>query len=85
MYAYTYIHILYVCMYSHIHMHTCTYMQILVTELPSLLSELREDDVVLGSLRTLPVSPSDVWKAALDEAMKRAIAQVWFFFLLCVP
>ncbi len=38
--------------------------QILLREMPLLLSELRDEDIALGSLRSLPLSPAQVWKTA---------------------
>ena len=37
------------------------YAQILLRELPLLLSELRDEDIALGSLRSLPLSPAQVF------------------------
>ncbi len=34
--------------------------QILLREMPLLLSELRDEDIALGSLRSLPLSPAQV-------------------------
>lgn len=48
------------------------YAQILLREMPLLLSELRDEDIALGSLRSLPLSPAQVWKTAVEEAMEKA-------------
>uniref|UniRef100_A0A6U4S2Q5 Calmodulin n=2 Tax=Hemiselmis andersenii TaxID=464988 RepID=A0A6U4S2Q5_HEMAN len=50
--------------------------QILLQELPPLLSELREEDIALGALRSLPLSPGQVWGEAVRIAMERAVARV---------
>lgn len=46
--------------------------EILMRELPSLLSELREEDIALGSLRSLPLSAAQVWKVAVNSAIATA-------------
>eukprot|EP00960_Hanusia_phi_P052374 761416-Hanusia_phi.AAC.4 len=48
------------------------YAQIFLKEMPLLLSELRDEDIALGALRSLPLSPDQVWQAAVDEATKKA-------------
>eukprot|EP00290_Baffinella_frigidus_P005813 CAMPEP_0180133052 /NCGR_PEP_ID=MMETSP0986-20121125/9326_1 /TAXON_ID=697907 /ORGANISM="non described non described, Strain CCMP2293" /LENGTH=631 /DNA_ID=CAMNT_0022073127 /DNA_START=15 /DNA_END=1910 /DNA_ORIENTATION=- len=46
------------------------YSQVLLRELPLQLSELRMDeDFALGSLRSLPLSPAQVWSEAIEGAM----------------
>jgi len=48
------------------------YAQIFLREMPLLLSELRDEDIALGALRSLPLSPAQVWKSAVEEAMEKA-------------
>ncbi|EKX45419.1 hypothetical protein GUITHDRAFT_108686 [Guillardia theta CCMP2712] len=48
------------------------YAQIFLKEMPLLLSELRDEDIALGALRSLPLSPDQVWQAAVEEATKKA-------------
>ena len=43
--------------------------------MPALLSELRDEDIALGALRSLPLSPEQVWKTAVDEALDTAEAE----------
>jgi len=52
------------------------YAQVLLRELPNLLSELRDEDIALGALRSLPLSPAQVWNAAVEEAMEKADDEV---------
>ena len=49
---------------------------VMLTELPLLLSELREEDIALGSLRSLPLSPDQVWGAAVSKALEIAVEMV---------
>lgn len=51
---------------------TWGYAQILLREMPLLLSELRDEDIALGALRSLPLSPAQVWKVAVEEAFEKA-------------
>ena len=52
-----------------------SFAQTLLRELPLQLSDLRNDeDIALGPLRSLPLSPNQVWKVAIDGAM--AVARV---------
>merc|ERR1712216_307745 len=37
------------------------YAQVMLREMPVLLSELREEDIALGALRSLPLSPEQLW------------------------
>jgi len=46
--------------------------EVLIRELPSLLTDLREEDIALGSLRSLPLSASQVWKVAVKTAIETA-------------
>ena len=55
--------------------HACVW-QVLLRELPLLLSELRDEDIALGALRSLPLSPAQVWKTAVEEAMETAAMEV---------
>jgi len=55
---------------------TWAYAQVLLRELPLLLSELRDEDIALGALRSLPLSPAQVWKTAVEEAMETAAMEV---------
>ena len=48
------------------------YAQVFLREMPLLLSELRDEDIALGALRSLPLSPAQVWKSAVEEAMEKA-------------
>lgn len=48
------------------------YAQIFLREMPLLLSELRDEDIALGALRSLPLSPAQVWKVAVEEAFEKA-------------
>jgi hypothetical protein len=50
--------------------------QVLLRELPNLLSELRDEDIALGALRSLPLSPAQVWRAAIEEAMETADREI---------
>jgi hypothetical protein len=50
--------------------------QVLLRELPNLLSELRDEDIALGALRSLPLSPAQVWGAAIEEAMETADREI---------
>jgi len=52
------------------------YAQVMLREMPVLLSELREEDIALGALRSLPLSPEQMWKAAVDEAMEKAAQEL---------
>merc|ERR1712216_1091521 len=40
-----------------------------------LLREMRDEDIALGALRSLPLSPEQVWKTAVDEALDAAEAE----------
>ena len=51
------------------------FAQVLLREMPALLSELRDEDIALGALRSLPLSPEQVWKTAVDEALDTAEAE----------
>ena len=51
------------------------FAQVLLREMPALLSELRDEDIALGALRSLPLSPEQVWKTAVDEALDAAEAE----------
>jgi transcription antitermination factor NusA-like protein len=46
--------------------------EVIIRELPSLLTDLREEDIALGSLRSLPLSASQVWKVAVKTAIETA-------------
>jgi hypothetical protein len=50
--------------------------QVLLRELPNLLSELRDEDIALGALRSLPLSPAQVWRAAIEDAMETADREI---------
>jgi hypothetical protein len=56
----------------------------LLRELPNLLSELRDEDIALGALRSLPLSPAQVWNAAVEEAMEKADDEVLGSSVSCV-